>query len=508
MPVTTYTLSGDFNALVGDVKNLSATIHLNAEDGSWVNEADDLVILGGAQIVASRSSAATSGSFTIALPTSNGTGLQYEVRATYIDPSDQSRKSWRSGWFDLTANANLADKANDSSLRVNPALGAQLAARIDGYVDHGNVSGAQTFDGPTGSHWFDATGATTITLDGFAEGQVVTLICFSGAEDVTIVGAGETELADGTAWSAMLARGTWVGGGGGGEPVVPDSTPPSAVTGLTATGGEAQVSASWSAATDAESPVHYRWRVWLTSGGATGDWTSTDSTTFTKTGLSAGAYTVQVYAYSQGGASATASATATATTPAGWSTIITDDFTGTDAALLTGRTTTTGGRTWSALGTEDSLSIKSNKATQAAAAYNPYSELYLVSPLASLAVEVDYLAAQQTDSSLPKVGIRLANMPSVRIEHDGGSGWQLLVVGYDAGNSFGTIAGPVAVPASGTLRLQRIAGQMTVYVNGDDVLDFDPTGYSGYGAASDYVQLSLSSGKSSTLDNFKVEVYS
>lgn len=344
MPVTTYTLSGDFSALVGEVSQLRATIHANGADDSWINETDLKVILGGALLAVNEA-----GVFTATLPTSTGTGLQYEVRVSYRDNATKTPKTWQSGWFNLTANGNLATLANDSSLRVNPSLGAQLADRIDGYVDHGNIYGGVTFSGPTGSHWFDATAPTTITLDGFQEGQVVTLICFSGAEDVTINDAGDTTLVDGTAWSAILARGAWIGGGGGGEPAVPDTTPPTNVTGLTATGGEGQVTFNWNAATDTESPVKYGYRVWLTSGGATGAYTTRTSVgPVTVTGLSAGNYTVQVYSFSNGGNTTPVSATATVTV---------NPFPGANAydtfnrsGNLQGSTTEGGGLTWGSTG--------------------------------------------------------------------------------------------------------------------------------------------------------------
>ena len=130
MPIATHTLTGDLSALIGEVEKAVATIHLNTEDGSWVNDDDDVIRLGGAVLYSTR--AGGTGQFDVPLPTSTGTGLQYEVRIAYIDAGDRNKpqKSWRSGWFDMTADANLADKANDSTLRVNPSLGAQLTERI------------------------------------------------------------------------------------------------------------------------------------------------------------------------------------------------------------------------------------------------------------------------------------------------------------------------------------------------------------------------------------------
>lgn len=106
------------------------------------------------------------------------------------------------------------------------------------------------------------------------------------------------------------------GAGGGGSTGVADTTPPSAIAGLTAAATDATtVTASWSASTDAESAVTYRARI-TPSGGAAGAWRTVTGTTTTFTGLSGGtAHTVEVYATSAGGQSAVASASATTPAP-------------------------------------------------------------------------------------------------------------------------------------------------------------------------------------------------
>lgn len=283
------------------------------------------------------------------------------------DPSDTALAAAESAAASASAAATAADYAADSvaAFAGVGTVANQLADRIDGYADHGDVSGPVTFNGPTGSHWFDATAPTTITLAGFAEGQVVSLLPFSGAADVTVTGLPDLELTDGLVASAMLARGVWVtGGGGGGTPATPDTTPPTAVTDLVATGGEGQIVLTWSAATDAESSVAYRYRAWLTSGGATGAWTSTTTTAATITGLAAGAYTAEVYAYSNGGASATDTATATVTASLGYD--IGDDFNAANTTSIAGRVTPVGAKTWAALATDlgsNNVEIISGKAT-------------------------------------------------------------------------------------------------------------------------------------------------
>lgn len=299
----------------------------------------------------------TAGVATITLPATDDlepAGVRYLV---FITRADTVTQPVAIGPFVFTVDASLdavaelppADLVAAFNAVVTAAQGVldaigpiePLAAQVSGYTDHGDISGAVTFTGPTGSHWFTATGPTTITLDGYAEPDVVTLICFGGAADVAVNGLPDLALADGTAWTAQRARGVWVTGGGTGAPATPDATPPTAVTGLDATGGSRQVTATWSAATDAESSVSYRWRVWPTSGGAAGDWTSTTATSFTKSGLASGDYTVEVYAYSHGGASATATDTATVTAPLVVDFL--DTFTRANGSLSAAPTPNTGG---------------------------------------------------------------------------------------------------------------------------------------------------------------------
>lgn len=314
MPLATHTLSGDLSALIGERDKVSATIHLNTEDGNWVNETDGTIILGSGRLYYTRNGG--TGQFTVTLPTSTGTGLRYEVRVDYTDETNKVKpnQSWRSGWFPLTANATLAERAVNSTVYVSQSKAAAILEEVSGYTDHGNVSGTVTFNAPTGTHAFDATAPTTVTLDGYTNGQSVALVCYSGASDVTVTDAGDLELADGLAIGMLRSRDSWVTGGGGGEPAVPDTTPPSAITGLTATGGEGQVTFNWNAATDAESPVKYGWKVWLTSGSEPGSYTTrTTVGPVTVTGLAAGAYTVKVYSFSTGGSTVAVTTSATVT---------------------------------------------------------------------------------------------------------------------------------------------------------------------------------------------------
>lgn len=468
MPTATHVLTGNFDALVGEVGTIRATIRTNSSDGAWVDDTDDRIRLGGAVL----DTGSTSGAFSVTLPTSTGTGLQYEVTAEYVN-AERTRATWRSGWFELTADANLADKANASSLRVSASLGDQLAERIDGYTDHGDVSGDVTFNGPTGSHWFDATAPTTITLAGFGEGQIVSLLPFTGAADVTINGLPDLELADGFIASAQLARGVWVTGGGSGTPATPDSTPPTAVTGLDATGGAGQISASWTAATDAETSVSYRWRVWLTSGGATGAWTTTSSTSFTKTGLTvAGGYTVEVYAYSNGGASATATDTATVTVNPFPTADAYDTFT--RSGNLWASTTEGGALTWGSTGVTGLIggtgnpAIVANKSTDGGATVDVGRT--------TATIECDYvlntgrasLMLGGANDGSSSVMARVFSAGELKVFHPGGGGTQI-----------GSTVTGIAMTGHFTLSYDATTGAIDVKIDGVTKFTGTHTGLTG-----------------------------
>lgn len=235
MPTTTHTVSVDLGALVGEVKTFVALVRSNSEDGSWIDPSGEIKL--GDSLVASSQTNPT-GVFTIVLPTSTGTGLQYEVAIRYQNPNARGGSDWRdwsSGWFDLTADGNLRVLAQDSSLRVNPSLAAQLAARIDGVQDHGDVSGDLLLDPATGFHVFDATAATTVEL-GDPPGYSIAFKAITGAENVTVDGLPDLELTD-NAWSTFVYfRGAWdlaaSGSGGGGtvEPVIDPPTQPGTIT--------------------------------------------------------------------------------------------------------------------------------------------------------------------------------------------------------------------------------------------------------------------------------------
>lgn len=115
---------------------------------------------------------------------------------------------------------------------------------------------------------------------------------------------------NGSAW-VTVATGTL------GTPAPTDTTPPSAVTGLTVSSiTDTTATVTWTASTDAESSVSYKWRAYPT-GTTAPAYAATAALTVPLTGLLPGTdYTVEVYALSAGGPSASAtSATFTTTVP-------------------------------------------------------------------------------------------------------------------------------------------------------------------------------------------------
>src|SRR5690348_374980 len=112
MATTTHNLTGDLGAIVGEVKSYRATVRINSEDGSWIDPTGEIHL--GSSVVADSTKNPT-GEFTVALPTSTGTGLQYCVDVSYKYMSSGNRgyveAHWSSGWFDHTADQDLRDAA-------------------------------------------------------------------------------------------------------------------------------------------------------------------------------------------------------------------------------------------------------------------------------------------------------------------------------------------------------------------------------------------------------------
>ena len=81
------------------------------------------------------------GAFTVDLIATDATDLnvaantlQYEVQVEYVDPANRGRTTWASGWFAMTADANLADLATDAS-PIAVATASSYALEAKGYRD-------------------------------------------------------------------------------------------------------------------------------------------------------------------------------------------------------------------------------------------------------------------------------------------------------------------------------------------------------------------------------------
>lgn len=275
MPLATHTLTGDLSALIGERDKVSATIHLNTEDGNWVNETDGTIILGSGRLYYTRNGG--TGEFSVTLPTSTGTGLQYEVRIDYTDETNKVKpqQSWRSGWFPLTTNSDLAERAANSSLFVPMARAdviedrldaleadsgtgdalALLDTQVNGYNDLGNVSGAVTIN-PVGTQVLAATGPTTLTIGTGSNGESFTIMIRGGGDNITWPGSVGFDhgapTGDKITVTLIRVRGSWIdpaGSAGGGAEIPPVNDPPTQPGTVTVTPTNDGYTLSWVAST-------------------------------------------------------------------------------------------------------------------------------------------------------------------------------------------------------------------------------------------------------------------
>ncbi len=279
-------LTIDFNDLLGaEVSRISARLMTNLPSGAAVmDETNKTVNLGSGKVAVGQD-----GKATLPLILTNSTDLniaantlQYRLLAEAAVGGD--RPKFDSGWFAFTAAADITelDLQQPALIPSGPGGSSALIVVNGGTVD---LPDAQPDGYLIG---YKVTAPTTIEGVSFAAGSYIF----------------ERDTSVGTGWTyRTLSAGTAIGG----VPEVPDSTPPTAVTGLAIDStAETSLSFSWSAATDTENAVHYRWRT-TPSGGSPSAWTETDLTTATATDLAPGtSYTVEVYAYSAGGSSAVA----------------------------------------------------------------------------------------------------------------------------------------------------------------------------------------------------------
>lgn len=139
---TSYTLTGDFNDLLGEEPRITgAWLETNLPAGTALVDLDaNKVLLSGPK----RITLDASNVFSISLIATNSTGtnvtdgtLRYRVRAQYSDGTGVPR-TWESGFFDLTAAADLSDKvggAGDLDVTIAPSaslIDAPTAANVTG----------------------------------------------------------------------------------------------------------------------------------------------------------------------------------------------------------------------------------------------------------------------------------------------------------------------------------------------------------------------------------------
>ncbi len=159
--------------------------------------------------------------------------------------------------------------------------------------------------------WSASTGAASYTLyRGTTSGGETQL-----ASGVTTASYTDTGVTNGTAYYYKVAAVDASGASGlSGEVSATPAVPPATPTGLTATGGSAQVSLSWGASTGATSYNVYRG---ASAGSETLLQSGITSTSYTNTGLSAGTtYFYKVAAVNSGGTSTQSSEVSAITIPA------------------------------------------------------------------------------------------------------------------------------------------------------------------------------------------------
>lgn len=133
MPVTTATVTGDLNALVGELKDARLTVKHSGGEG-WHDAINNTSTYGGGEIPL-----AADGTFSIPLPVTTGTAVRYMFNLDYVDPATRQRKHENTGWVELTANTTYAVLAQNSTTAVPPSLGDVLAgdiAALDTRVDN------------------------------------------------------------------------------------------------------------------------------------------------------------------------------------------------------------------------------------------------------------------------------------------------------------------------------------------------------------------------------------
>ena len=123
MALLTYTLTGNLDDLLGeqvDVSRVNAWIESSVgADGVIYNRDANSVLLGDREITLSATGAfSISGliGFANLAADVNPTGIQYRVWLAFPEARSRKIAVWNSGWFSMSANADLSDVAPDQYL--------------------------------------------------------------------------------------------------------------------------------------------------------------------------------------------------------------------------------------------------------------------------------------------------------------------------------------------------------------------------------------------------------
>lgn len=178
---STHTLTGNVHDLAGvplSGTDIRVSVVTNLGDGeALVDKTTNRVHLGGKP-----ASVDGTGMFTIDLIDTNATDLnvvggtlEYQVQAEYVDKATRQRPLWTSGWFPLTADANLADITTD----VSPMAVQSASAFAQASADSAAAAEAS----------YQAAADLVITDLGTTDGQTKALIQNPGSQTATALSA-------------------------------------------------------------------------------------------------------------------------------------------------------------------------------------------------------------------------------------------------------------------------------------------------------------------------------
>lgn len=188
---TTHTLTGnvyDLGAVPFGAKQIRVYVVTNLPTkppAALIDKTTNGIHLGGKPAVVDLAT----GGFTIELISTDATDLnvpanevQYEVRAEYIDMATQARATWPSGWFPITADANLADIATEvSPMAVSSASGFAQEAAASADAAQAALEAAQDI---------------VVTDLGTTDGQMTALITNPASDAAAALAAAIADLAE------------------------------------------------------------------------------------------------------------------------------------------------------------------------------------------------------------------------------------------------------------------------------------------------------------------------